>query len=303
MGPGEFVPLVAELASGDDAFNAAITAAFAGADEAPRLLGWAAEHRGEVLARAAFGLLAADRRWRAGEVDAFDGRIDDARLLRDLAERIGARWVFSATELNAYAQCPWRFFARYLLRLERALAGLGYRQPIHLMTSGGSLASLDTAVRMPVRLVESGPAGGAILAGRIALERGESRVLSFDMGGTTAKICLIDDGAPLKGRVFEIDRQSRFKKGSGLPVRTGDDRPAEHRRSVPSVRDQFGLPQHPEVPRHRGLGQSHDLDDLRHAKFMQTEYLQERSTRGVRHGLKYEVANHLPSPHYIRQSG
>jgi N-methylhydantoinase A len=117
---------------------------------------------------------------------------------------------------NAYVQ---PLMSSYLLRLEQALAGLGYRQPIHLMTSGGSLASLDTAVRMPVRLVESGPAGGAILAGRIALERGEKRVLSFDMGGTTAKICLIDDGEPLKGRVFEIDRQSRFKKGSGLPVR------------------------------------------------------------------------------------
>ena len=67
------------------------------------------------------------------------------------------------------------------------------------MTSGGSLASLETAARFPVRLVESGPAGGAILAGRIALERGERRILSFDMGGTTAKICLIDDGEPLKG--------------------------------------------------------------------------------------------------------
>ena len=129
-------------------------------------------------------------------------------------------------------------------------------------------------------------------------------------------IILVCDGAQVPG-MLQVDvkalgvdayASSSHKwmlapKGSGLPVRPGDDRPAEHRRSVPSVRDQFGLPQHPEVPRHRGLGQSHDLDDLRHAKFMQTEYLQERSTRGVRHGLKYEVANHLPSPHYIRQSG
>ena len=78
-------------------------------------------------------------------------------------------------------------------------AELGLASPIHLMTSGGSLASLETAARFPVRLVESGPAGGAILAGRIALERGERRILSFDMGGTTAKICLIDDGEPLQG--------------------------------------------------------------------------------------------------------
>jgi N-methylhydantoinase A len=117
---------------------------------------------------------------------------------------------------NAYVQ---PLMSGYLRRLERAFAELGYRAPIHLMTSGGSLASLDTAARFPVRLIESGPAGGAILAGRVALERGEARILSFDMGGTTAKICLIDDGEPLKGRSFEVDRQSRFKKGSGTPVR------------------------------------------------------------------------------------
>ena len=91
-----------------------------------------------------------------------------------------------------------RSMSGYLRRLQRAFAELGYRAPIHLMTSGGSLASLETAARFPVRLVEIGPAGGAILAGRIALERGEQRILSFDMGGTTAKICLIDDGEPLK---------------------------------------------------------------------------------------------------------
>jgi N-methylhydantoinase A len=117
---------------------------------------------------------------------------------------------------NAYVQ---PLMAGYLRRLAREMVKLGLGEPIHLMTSGGSLASLETAARFPVRLVESGPAGGAILAGRIALERGERRILSFDMGGTTAKICLIDDGEPRKARVFEVDRQSRFKKGSGTPVR------------------------------------------------------------------------------------
>src|SRR5215467_9128831 len=117
---------------------------------------------------------------------------------------------------NAYVQ---PLMGGYLRRLEREMGKLGLASPIHLMTSGGSLASLDTAARFPVRLVESGPAGGAILAGHIALERGERRILSFDMGGTTAKICLIDDGEPLKARVFEVDPQSRFKKGSGTPVR------------------------------------------------------------------------------------
>jgi N-methylhydantoinase A len=117
---------------------------------------------------------------------------------------------------NAYVQ---PLMAGYLARLADAFAKEGYSNPIHLMTSGGSLASLDTARRFPVRLVESGPAGGAILAAGIAQERGEHQILSFDMGGTTAKVCLIENGAPLKARTFEVDRTSRFMKGSGLPVR------------------------------------------------------------------------------------
>jgi N-methylhydantoinase A len=117
---------------------------------------------------------------------------------------------------NAYVQ---PLIAGYLARLADAFAKEGYRNPIHLMTSGGNLASLETARRFPVRLVESGPAGGAILAAGIAQERGEKEILSFDMGGTTAKICLIEHGAPLKARTFEVDRTSRFMKGSGLPVR------------------------------------------------------------------------------------
>jgi N-methylhydantoinase A len=79
--------------------------------------------------------------------------------------------------------------------------------------------SLATARQFPVRLVESGPAGGAILSAHVAAERGEDKVLSFDMGGTTAKICLIRDYTPFKARTFEIDRAARFLKGSGLPVR------------------------------------------------------------------------------------
>ena len=100
------------------------------------------------------------------------------------------------------------------------MAELGYPQPIHLMTSGGSLASLETAARFPVRLVEFGP-GRRRHSGRPASRSSavSGRILSFDMGGTTAKICLIDDGEPLKARAFEVDRQSRFKKGSGMPVR------------------------------------------------------------------------------------
>ena len=122
----------------------------------------------------------------------------------------------STTVVNAYVQ---PLMAGYLERLRELFLAEGYAAPIHMMTSGGSLMSLETALRFPVRLVESGPAGGAILAAHTAAERNETRVLSFDMGGTTAKIALIKDFVPFKGRTFEVDRAARFLKGSGLPVR------------------------------------------------------------------------------------
>ena len=87
------------------------------------------------------------------------------------------------------------------------------------MLSGGGLTTVETAIRFPVRLVESGPAGGAIFASHIARQCGLDKVLSFDMGGTTAKICLIDDFQPQTSRAFEVARIYRFKKGSGLPLR------------------------------------------------------------------------------------
>jgi N-methylhydantoinase A len=117
---------------------------------------------------------------------------------------------------NAYVR---PLMARYLERLAAELSTLGFDCPFLLMTSGGGLTTLETAARFPIRLVESGPAGGAILAREVARRAGLERVLSFDMGGTTAKLCLIDDYEPLASRSFEVDRVYRFKKGSGLPVR------------------------------------------------------------------------------------
>jgi N-methylhydantoinase A len=117
---------------------------------------------------------------------------------------------------NAYVR---PLMARYLERLAGELTAQGFNCPFLLMTSGGGLTTLETAARFPIRLVESGPAGGAILARQVAREGGLNRVLSFDMGGTTAKLCLIDDFEPLTSRSFEVDRVYRFKKGSGLPVR------------------------------------------------------------------------------------
>jgi len=117
---------------------------------------------------------------------------------------------------NAYVR---PVMARYLERLAGELKSRGFDCPFLLMTSGGGLTTLETAVKFPIRLVESGPAGGAVLAREVARQAKLDRVLSFDMGGTTAKLCLIDDFEPLTSRSFEVDRVYRFKKGSGLPVR------------------------------------------------------------------------------------
>ena len=124
------------------------------------------------------------------------------------------RWSTAAA--NAYVQ---PLMAGYIARLEEALGTLGFPCPLYLMTSGGGLARPVTGRRLPIRLVESGPAGGAILAAHIARQCALDRVLSFDMGGTTAKICLIDDGEPQASRSFEVAREYRFLKGSGLPLR------------------------------------------------------------------------------------
>lgn len=122
----------------------------------------------------------------------------------------------STTCANAYVQ---PLISRHLTRLEAELLRVGIACPLFLMLSGGGITTLDTARRFPVRLVESGPAGGAIFAGHIARQLGLDEVVSYDMGGTTAKLCLIDEGTPHTSRNFEVARIYRFMKGSGLPLR------------------------------------------------------------------------------------
>ncbi|ROT98035.1 hydantoinase/oxoprolinase family protein [Histidinibacterium lentulum] len=108
----------------------------------------------------------------------------------------------------------------YLGRLAERLRAAGIIAPLVLMHSGGGLMSVETARAVPVRLLESGPAGGAVFAAGHAAAHGIARALSFDMGGTTAKICLIDEGRPKTAATFEVARSYRFKKGSGMLIQT-----------------------------------------------------------------------------------
>ncbi len=122
---------------------------------------------------------------------------------------------FNTVCANAYIK---PLMKSYLGRLKGRLAEVGAGCPIFLMHSGGGIISLESAAEFPVRLVESGPAGGAVFAATLAQRFGLDKVLSFDMGGTTAKICLIRDQTPKTARVFEVARTYRFKKGSGMPI-------------------------------------------------------------------------------------
>ncbi len=122
---------------------------------------------------------------------------------------------FNTVCANAYVQ---PLIASYLRRLESELHRMGAACPLLLIHSGGGLLSSEAAAAFPVRLVESGPAGGAIFAARLARAHRRDRILSYDMGGTTAKIALIEDCAPRTAKTFETARAARFKKGSGMPI-------------------------------------------------------------------------------------
>jgi len=122
---------------------------------------------------------------------------------------------FNTVCANAYLQ---PLMAGYLHRLEEQLHAAGASCPVYLIHSGGGLMGVESAARFPVRLVESGPAGGAIFAADLADRHGLDAVLSYDMGGTTAKICLIEGRAPRTAKTFEVARTHRFTKGSGMPI-------------------------------------------------------------------------------------
>ena len=122
----------------------------------------------------------------------------------------------STTVANAYIKPLAR---QYLDAMARRVAGLGIPAPLHLMLSSGGLTHVAEAERTPVQMLESGPAAGALAAAFFGREDSRGNLLAFDMGGTTAKLSLVDGGEPLTAYAFEAARQKRFMEGSGLPIR------------------------------------------------------------------------------------
>ena len=154
--------------------------------------------------------------WRAREVVREVWPDVPITLSSEVCPEIREYERFSTACANAYVQ---PLMQQYLLDMEERRRSLGMGCPMFLMQSGGGLGTLVEALKHPVRLIESGPAGGALLAAEIAGELDVPMALSFDMGGTTAKLCIIEQGEPHTSREFEVGREYRFLPGSGLPLR------------------------------------------------------------------------------------
>jgi N-methylhydantoinase A len=153
---------------------------------------------------------------RTGEIVAEVAPLIRVSLSSEVVAEIREFQRTSTTLANVYVQ---ERVSDYLAHLEARLKTIGFTGSFFVMLSSGGIATRDTASRFPVRLLESGPAAGALAAAQAGRFSGHRDLLSFDMGGTTAKLCVIDDGQPLKTHEFEVDRVYRFRKGSGLPVR------------------------------------------------------------------------------------
>jgi N-methylhydantoinase A len=153
---------------------------------------------------------------RTGEIVAEVAPLIRVSLSSEVVAEIRELQRTSTTLANVYVQ---ERVSDYLAQLEARLETIGFIGSFFVMLSSGGIATRDTASRFPVRLLESGPAAGALAAAQAGMVSGHRDLLSFDMGGTTAKLCVIDDGRPLKTHEFEVDRVYRFRKGSGLPVR------------------------------------------------------------------------------------
>ena len=137
-------------------------------------------------------------------------------LSSEVAPEIREYERVSTTLANVYVR---PLVDRYLGKLSEVLRRQGIESELLIMLSSGGTCTVETARSYPIRLVESGPAAGALAASRYGQELDLPNLLSFDMGGTTAKACLIDSGEPTISTEFEVSRVYRFKKGSGLPIK------------------------------------------------------------------------------------
>lgn len=151
---------------------------------------------------------------RAAEIVREEAPYITVSLSSDVSPVIREYERTSTTVVNAYVMTAVR---DYLERLERALADLGHRGRLFVMQSGGGIATAETMARFPVRMIESGPAAGALMAAAYGKVTGHADLVAFDMGGTTAKLALIVGGRPQTIREFELHRV-RLQPGSGIPM-------------------------------------------------------------------------------------
>jgi len=151
-------------------------------------------------------------------VELISGKYSDLSITAsyDVAPEIREYERASTTAVNAYIK---PLAQEYLNLLSHELEEIGIKGTFFLMLSNGGLTHIDEAKRSPVQLLESGPAAGTLAGSFFGLKSGHPNVLAFDMGGTTAKLSLIDDGEPMVAYAFEAAREKRFMEGSGLPIK------------------------------------------------------------------------------------
>ena len=139
----------------------------------------------------------------------------DLSISSDVLPEVQEFERMATTVVNAYVR---PIVDRYLSRLEQRLRDAGFGNGLFLMLSGGGIIAASEAAKVPVRLAESGPVGGAMATRALGEAAGIDTLLAFDMGGTTAKACLIEGGRLPITRQYEVDRVHRFKRGSGTPI-------------------------------------------------------------------------------------
>ena len=159
--------------------------------------------------------LNADHEIRLGELVAEANAAIPVSLSSQVAGEIKEFERLSTTAIDAYLKPKMQ---AYLTKLEMSLRERGFHGDLYLMLSGGTVVAAETGKRMPARLVESGPMSGAIAAKYFAEKSGATEIISYDMGGTSAKACLLQNGEVPITREYEVDRSFRFKRGSGMPL-------------------------------------------------------------------------------------